>query len=420
MTGLKYELILGSDFFHKYNVIIDYECRKLIIGGNDIIFDRSVPQVVEESRQEILLSGLNMNECMENVEGNVSSDNDCNINKLEWKGMDLGIPPHSTLELNDVICESEYGNFVSSLLQKNINLVDNTACVASSLYEHKLEVDESLAFKAKCYPIAQAYREQVNLQIQKMIKDNIIERAVTSYPIAQAYREQAMLSITLVSFLKQAGWMQSRIFILLPVSKRSKVLLGLLNYDKKFIPNMAKICLSLYRLLKKGTKFKWSPVEELAFNEIKSYFYNNLSLIHPNFKKNILVIVDAFSKYVRFFATSRCNALTVIDCLNEYFLMVGYPKRIIMDNGKCFKNKKLLTFLCKYNISASFIPIRHPCSNIAERFIRELTQLLRILCNESHTSWFEKLFYLEDIINSTPSSTTESCPNKFLFAKTSY
>ncbi|KAK9708230.1 hypothetical protein QE152_g27355 [Popillia japonica] len=96
--------------------------------------------------------------------------------------MDLGIAPHSTLnELNDEICEREYGNFVSSLLQKNINLVDNTACVASSLYEHKLEVDETLPFKAKCYPIAQAYREQVNLQIQKMIKDNIIERAVTTF-----------------------------------------------------------------------------------------------------------------------------------------------------------------------------------------------------------------------------------------------
>ncbi|KAK9708224.1 Reverse transcriptase (RNA-dependent DNA polymerase) [Popillia japonica] len=51
--------------------------------------------------------------------------------------------------------------------------------------------------------------------------------------------------------------------------KKVQSFLGLLNYYKKFIPNMAKICLPLDRLLKKGTKFKWSPVEELAFNEIK-------------------------------------------------------------------------------------------------------------------------------------------------------
>ncbi|KAK9687484.1 Retroviral aspartyl protease [Popillia japonica] len=67
MTGLKYELILGSS---------QIRCSR-------------------GSTQEILLNGLNMNECMKNVEGDVSSDKDCNINKLEWKGMHLGIAPHS-------------------------------------------------------------------------------------------------------------------------------------------------------------------------------------------------------------------------------------------------------------------------------------------------------------------------------------
>ncbi|KAK9680422.1 Reverse transcriptase (RNA-dependent DNA polymerase) [Popillia japonica] len=49
------------------------------------------------------------------------------------------------------------------------------------VFQHKLVVNESLPFNPKIYPIPEAFRAEVNLEIQKMLDNKVIERKVTSY-----------------------------------------------------------------------------------------------------------------------------------------------------------------------------------------------------------------------------------------------
>ena len=49
-------------------------------------------------------------------------------------------------------------------------------------------------------------------------------------------------------------------------------LLGMLNYDRSFVRDFAKIAKPLYLLLEKDTAFGWGPEEERAFNWLKNHW----------------------------------------------------------------------------------------------------------------------------------------------------
>ena len=58
----------------------------------------------------------------------------------------------------------------------------------------------------------------------------------------------------------------------LPESKHLKQLqsfLGGINYSSEFISNVAEIAKPLYRLLEKGTGWKWTKNEQLSFENLK-------------------------------------------------------------------------------------------------------------------------------------------------------
>ena len=64
-----------------------------------------------------------------------------------------------------------------------------------------------------------------------------------------------------------------------------KAYLGLLTYYGRFLPNISKHLFSLYRLLRKNTRWIWSKEEELAFQESKKLLTssNLLSISIPLF-----------------------------------------------------------------------------------------------------------------------------------------
>lgn len=67
--------------------------------------------------------------------------------------------------------------------------------------------------------------------------------------------------------------------------------LGLVNWDRRFVKNLAVMTKPLENLLKKDAKFFWRDEHQRAFNEIKKTFREATSLfiIRPNFKFGIYV-----------------------------------------------------------------------------------------------------------------------------------
>ncbi len=64
--------------------------------------------------------------------------------------------------------------------------------------------------------------------------------------------------------------------------KEVQSFIGLANYYRRFIPNFAKIAHPLHKLLKKNTKFLWSPETQSSFDNLKSKFVSAPILIYPN------------------------------------------------------------------------------------------------------------------------------------------
>ncbi|XP_046559854.1 uncharacterized protein K02A2.6-like [Haliotis rubra] len=69
--------------------------------------------------------------------------------------------------------------------------------------------------------------------------------------------------------------------------------LGMLNHYSEFLPNMATKCAPLYDLLKKTATWKWTQVEQQAFEVSKSDLTSDSLLIHYDSDKEIVVSCDA-------------------------------------------------------------------------------------------------------------------------------
>ena len=81
-----------------------------------------------------------------------------------------------------------------------------------------------------------------------------------------------------------------------PLPKNLKALrgfLGIINYYKRFVPQIASKSELLYQLLRKGVKFKWDQMKINAFEDIRLAFYENLLLVLPDFNKEFILKVDA-------------------------------------------------------------------------------------------------------------------------------
>ena len=74
-----------------------------------------------------------------------------------------------------------------------------------------------------------------------------------------------------------------------------KSYLGLLTYYSKFLPNMADVLAPLYTLLRKDVEWRWSEVEQHAFENSKKSLTTQTLLVHFNPNFPLILMCDASS-----------------------------------------------------------------------------------------------------------------------------
>lgn len=153
VPGVITDIVIGFDILNKYNCIINYETRKICIKGNWIKFEEKLE---EKEHSKIL------NLCIE----------DENKGSYEEKKENIA----------DIIidCEEEYREEIRSLIKKYSNLIKEEMRVAKD-FIHKIEVRNIENFKSKTYPIPYRYKNDVEQEIQSLLKKGIIEYSNTPY-----------------------------------------------------------------------------------------------------------------------------------------------------------------------------------------------------------------------------------------------
>ena len=136
-------------------------------------------------------------------------------------------------------------------------------------------------------------------------------------------------------------------------------------------------------------------------------------------KENMLVMMDAFSKFSIAVVTPNQKVLTVAKALVEkWFHVYGIPSRIHSDQGKSFDNE-VIRSLCKlYGVQQSLTCPYNPRGNAqCERFNRTMFGLLRTLSKEQKADWPVHLPSLVSTYNATPHSTTGFQPYQLMFGR---
>ena len=133
--------------------------------------------------------------------------------------------------------------------------------------------------------------------------------------------------------------------------------------------------------------------------------------------KYIMVITDAFSKYVVLAAIPDKSAQTVAKAFFKHWVgTFTTPDFLITDNGREFDNKVIKQLTKELEIGHIKTTAYHPQTNAqCERFNRTLLGYLRNFVEKDTLNWEECLLHAQISYNTQIHSSTGQCPHFLMF-----
>ena len=134
-------------------------------------------------------------------------------------------------------------------------------------------------------------------------------------------------------------------------------------------------------------------------------------------KKYVFLIVDAFTKFVKLYATKTTSSREAIECLKFYFQNYSRPNTLVSDRGTAFTSVKFSDFLSENHIRHILIATGSPQANgQVERINRTMTPMLaKLTDNKSGLQWYKILKIVENSMNNTVTRSTKLTPSRLLF-----
>lgn len=133
---------------------------------------------------------------------------------------------------------------------------------------------------------------------------------------------------------------------------------------------------------------------------------------HQGPQKNMLLVVDAYSKWLEVFLMGSTTAEKTIDRLRTLFARYGLPEEIVSDNGVQFTSGEFADFLSRNRIKHVLTPPYHAQSNGAIERCVQTTKLAiqKQVLDQPGTGLQHKLDNFLYHYRSTPHSTTLKTP----------
>ena len=133
--------------------------------------------------------------------------------------------------------------------------------------------------------------------------------------------------------------------------------------------------------------------------------------------KNVLVVIDHFTRYVQAFMTKNHTARTMARVLyNNYFSIFGFPQRLMSDQGKEFCGKVIVAMCSLLGVEKIRTTPYHPQTNgSAERVHQTLQHMIGKLDPEKRKKWPAHIGSIIIAYNSTRSLVTGYSPYYLMF-----
>jgi len=75
--------------------------------------------------------------------------------------------------------------------------------------------------------------------------------------------------------------------------KELRQYLGVATWYPRFVPDFSRIVTPLNDLMRKGSKWEWTPEQQMAFKEVKGRLVADPVLACPNFSRTFILQTDA-------------------------------------------------------------------------------------------------------------------------------
>lgn len=139
----------------------------------------------------------------------------------------------------------------------------------------------------------------------------------------------------------------------------------------------------------------------------------------PSTKKmynHVLVVVDAFTKFVWLYPTKTTKTAEVVEKLMEQAAIFGNPRRIISDRGTAFTSAEFANYCKDEGIEHSLIVTGVPRGNgQVERVNRTLIPILAKLSVDNPGEWHRYVDRAQQYLNHIPSRAIGMAPFTLLF-----
>ena len=135
--------------------------------------------------------------------------------------------------------------------------------------------------------------------------------------------------------------------------------------------------------------------------------------------RNVLVVVDHFTRYVQAFVTKNHTARTTARVLyNNYFSVFGFPQRLMSDQGMEFCGKVIAAMCSLLGVEKIRTTPYHPQMNgSAERVHQTLQRMIGKLDPEKRRKWPAHIGSIIIAYNSTRSLVTGYSPYYLMFGR---
>ena len=132
--------------------------------------------------------------------------------------------------------------------------------------------------------------------------------------------------------------------------------------------------------------------------------------------KYVLVVVDAFTKFVWLTPVREATSKRTIDSLKRIFAVVGFPRTLASDNASYFVSRSFHSFFFDLGIKHVTTSLYDPQASVAERFNKNLRST-HIACHSTdHRSWEKNLYWLSFAFNCARHESDSQAPDSLVFA----